>query len=137
MNSQNDLINEYLNLVSAVKSHVEEQIELGFRDLPLPEGSRNSKDGSSSGQLDALTAYKSSLREQEQSSFRLRQRECPPGICGRSPGSGRRSTGTAIRRPGRAKADTDNRGNWAVKTGRLHCQRPEMPSSRQPEPFAR
>ena len=59
MNSQNDLINEYLNLVSAVKSHVEEQIELGFRDLPLPEGSRNSKDGSSSGQLDALTAYKS------------------------------------------------------------------------------
>ena len=47
--SQSNLIDEYLELVSALKFHVEEQIELGFLELPLSEPSRLHGEGETSG----------------------------------------------------------------------------------------
>ncbi len=53
--SHNNLIDEYLKIVATLKSHVEEQIELGFLESPASESSGSDEIGGSV----PLTVYKS------------------------------------------------------------------------------
>lgn len=57
--SHNDLIDEYLKVIFSIKSHVEEQMELGFLDSPLSKRSGSHKKANLADETTPLAVYES------------------------------------------------------------------------------